>query len=253
MQLKEIQRKFLNSVYGKSDDMAGLVKDNGVSVESRMKIYHQNVFMTLYNTLKNTYPIICNLTDERFFKYAANEYIKANKSKSGNLDDYGESFIDFLDFFAPTKDLKYLVDVAKYEWAKHIAYFAKDVPLLENITFFNYDKATYERINLSLHPSLGLVRSDFPLDKLIEAGSKTADEAEINFSLNDGSANLLIVRPEYRIDAHIISDAEYVFLDAASNGQNLALAYSLAANIDNKFDVVKTINQFIKLGVIVGV
>jgi Putative DNA-binding domain len=42
----------------------------------RLQIYRNHAILTLTGALKATFPVVCRLMDERFFRYAAREYIR---------------------------------------------------------------------------------------------------------------------------------------------------------------------------------
>ena len=52
----------------------------------------------------------------------------AHPSRSGDLNDYGEDFADFLADYPHARELSYLPDVARLEWLVQIVYYAADAP-----------------------------------------------------------------------------------------------------------------------------
>ena len=64
------------------------------------------------------------LVGEGFFRYAASQFIRQYPSKSGDLNEFGYEFPEFLETFEPAAKLNYLPDVARLELAYHEAYYA---------------------------------------------------------------------------------------------------------------------------------
>lgn len=245
--LKTTQTSFARAVYdNRDDDLLGQIKSSDITNEERLKIYKDNVSFTLYDTLKSRYPAICKLVDEKFFRYAVQEYIKDNRPKTGNLDDYGENFYEFLADFPPTKNFVYLPDVAKLEWLLHLAYFAADSEPIDKDALAKVPPEQLENIKFSLHPSSYLISSEYPIDKLIEIAEDT------NININERGADILVVRPEYRIETILLVAGEYEFLSAIKNGATLYSAYEKAAEKNENFDVGLAIAKFVGNGVFVG-
>ena len=88
-------------------------------------IYRHHVLTTLTDVLESTYPVVCRLVDARFFAYAADRYIREHPPPGPCLFEYGGRFPEFLAEFPPCRDLAYLPDVARLEWALHAARHAR--------------------------------------------------------------------------------------------------------------------------------
>ena len=62
----------------------------------RFKIYRNNTFLSLTAHLNTVFPVTARLGDERFFAYAANEYIRREPPHEPRLAVYGVGFPRFL-------------------------------------------------------------------------------------------------------------------------------------------------------------
>src|SRR5215469_2380529 len=98
--------------------------------EARIAIYRNNVFASLTEVLRGTFPAICRLVDDRFFAYAAHEFIRRHPPQRPCLAEYGAEFADFLAGFPPCGELPYIADVARLEWLLGAATTAGDAPSL---------------------------------------------------------------------------------------------------------------------------
>lgn len=114
MSLQNLQLEFADAIY------SGNLQMESVLPVQNLHIYQNNVLTHLIQTLQNTYPLIEKLVGEDFFRICAKEYIKQYPSRSGNLNEYGEYFSDFLVKYEPVKELVYLTEVANFEWTCHI-------------------------------------------------------------------------------------------------------------------------------------
>jgi hypothetical protein len=245
MSLKQIQSLFAESIYANDEEILTAIKPNTLDNSQRLQIYKDNVLINLSQNLKVKYEAICKLVDERFFKYAASEYIKTNRPTSGNIDEYGENFADFLRDFKPTSDLKYLPDIARLEWALHTAYFAADANKIDAVALSQVNPEKLGELKFSLHPSAKIIVSNFPIDKIYRMTMENTNE---NIDITAGGENILVVRPEYKIEMIIIDNAETVFLDALQNGWNLFQAFEVAESKDKTFDVGGALQKFVGNG-----
>jgi len=249
--LKELQTAFSDAVYDSEySPLSEMIKDRVLDNSDRIKIYQDNVLVTLHNTLENCYPSVCNLVDEQFFKYAVNEYIKENKPKSGNLDDYGDNFAEFLSNMKELKDFPYIEDVAKLEWALHSSYFAADNDPIDRVGVSKIAPEELENVKFELHPSSNLISSDYPINKIWEI-SQEGYEGDINFDINAGGVDILVIRPEYKISTVILERGEYPFLKSLVNGSTLGQAFEQACSDNEEFDIGNALQKFILNGTFV--
>jgi hypothetical protein len=112
--LREMQAAFGDALLGGPVEPAvAYILGDGLTPEARVDIYRHHVFATLTAALQATFPVVCRLVHERFFGYAADEYIRAHPPTGPCLFQYGSSFPAFLAGFEPCRPLPYLPDVAR--------------------------------------------------------------------------------------------------------------------------------------------
>jgi len=102
------------------------VAPDGFAPEARLAIYRHHVLSSLTAVLVDTFPVVRRLVDPRFFAYAADVFIRRHPPSGPCLFEYGAGFADFLADFPPCRDLPYLADVARLEWALEAAYHDGD-------------------------------------------------------------------------------------------------------------------------------
>src|SRR5437867_400753 len=167
--LRELQAGFRDVMLGaKATPVLDTIATDGLPVAARLAIYRHHVSTTLTDLLRATFPVVCRLVDERFFGYAADRFIAAFPPTSPCLHEYGERFPAFLASFAPCRDLVYLPDVARLEWAMRCAEHA--------------DRAT-------------LLESPWPIDRIWRANQPDADPA-MTVDLDAGGARLEVRRQD---------------------------------------------------------
>ena len=249
--LKELQESFSSAVYeGTNEPLLNDIKQSHIENIERIKIYQNNVLITLHDTLKNRYGAIYQLVGEDFFKHITNEYIKANKSNSGNLDDYGHNFAEFISAIPQLESYPYLKDVAKLEWALHNAYFAPNSPAINKEALSEIPPESLDKIKFKIHPSRHLIASQYPIDKIWEISQENYD-GSVDIDVNSGEANILVVRPEYKINTIKIGKDEFKFLTSIANGDSLENAYEAAGAVNEDFDIGAALQKFVLNGTFV--
>jgi hypothetical protein len=247
-QLKILQKYFLEAIF--DNDIANLlesVKQTDLDKEQLINIYKNNVITTLCETLKNRYPVILTLTGEDFFKYASLKFIKHNQPKSGNLDEYGEEFIEFIDNLKEAENYKYLKDIARLEWATHYAYFVEDAPKIDikELSATNIQKL--QDCYFALHPSVHLIASSYAIDKIYNIAntsdytSEFSDITKININK---PTYILVLRHEYTVEYTAITIGEYHFLKSLAQKSKIIDAFNTAVDVDDRFDFAKSLHKF---------
>jgi hypothetical protein len=114
--LRELQSTLGRAVLGHDElSLADAIEGDGLAPAARLQIYRHHYESSLAEALKAIYPVVCRLVDERFFAFAAHEYIKSSPPRRVCLHEYGADFAEFLASFPPCRELVYLPDVARLE------------------------------------------------------------------------------------------------------------------------------------------
>lgn len=245
------QQALYKAIYDdKNDDLQEIIREDGIDKNKRIEVYKNNVYVNLQETLQRFYPSIFALVGDEFFNYLCAKYIKKHKPTSGNLDNFGDKFSDFLNDFPEAKQLPYLPSIASLEWCLHLAYFAKDAKALSAELLSEITPEQLGSLLFEAHPSLHLASSEYPINKIWAVAIKKAEEESLD--INGGSEYIAIVRPEYKIEQVLLSHAEYEFLKAIKSGNNLYQAFEAAALVDENFDFNIMLVKSVKSGFFTG-
>ena len=117
--LRDLQDRFLAAIYD-GDDVAAaeLVDGAGLDPDARLRVYRNNSLLNHTRALRDSFPAALALVGEDFFDSAAMQYRRAHPSTSGNLQDFGAEFPEFLESLPGTRSLPYLGDVTRLEWLR---------------------------------------------------------------------------------------------------------------------------------------
>lgn len=201
--LAELQQNFMAHLYTDDDAVLDDIAETGpISAKGRMQIYRNNARLILTDMLMRTYPAVVAMVDEKFFRYAADAFIKTHPPTGTDLNAYGADLPGFLDGFAPLKAHPYIADLARLEWARHEAYLAGD-----------------DFTGLRPH-ALRLVKSKWPINKLWQMAQPGYDgEAP---DLSSGGAYIAVAREGINVFHTVLDEALFTLL--AGDEDTLAAA-----------------------------
>ncbi|HEX6978756.1 MAG TPA: DNA-binding domain-containing protein [Alphaproteobacteria bacterium] len=230
--LLERQRALAAALTGGAPGIAEHVIGDAIPAEQRVQVYANHFRISLLETLASTFPVTRALVGEAFFAQTARAFIAAEQPVSPLLAQYGSGFPGFL---AAQPDLgahNYLPDVAAFEWALNVAYFAADVELLRPEDLPDPDAAA--RLPLTLHPSVQRLSTPFPVSEIWQVHQPDAPAIE-RIDMNGGGERLLIWRKEIDVCWRRLDPGEDCLLAELGAGQPLGSA-AMAAAAHEAFD-----------------
>lgn len=110
----DMARALLSGCY---DAMAGRVRPGPLTAEESLAVHRNTALHGLVNALRLSCPTVDALVGEDFFDQAARAFVQAQPPASAWLTGYGDGFAAFLETYAPARDLPYLADVARFDFA----------------------------------------------------------------------------------------------------------------------------------------
>ena len=254
--LRELQTAFRQCLLGDVNGAASAALDawiaaDGLAANARIAIYRHHVRDTLTVVLQSAYPVTSRLVHERFFAYAVDHYIRESPPAGPCLAEYGASLPVFLEHFPPCRELAYLPDVARLEWALHTAIHAADaVPLplsaLRQLSVDAMMQATFR-----FHPAMTFLESPWPIDRIWRVNQLDADPAA-TIDLASGGVCLEILREGEEAAFHRLAPAEYALRHALAEGARLEAAAAAALDQDPSFDLAAALRALLASDVLVA-
>lgn len=234
--LREVEADLRLALLGGDDAPArSWIRGDGLAPAARLAIYRHHVVTTLTAALGAAFPVVCRLVDERFFAYAADRYIRVEPPSGPCLFEYGAGFADFLAEFPPCRSLSYLADVARLEWAMQRALHAPDTSPLPIRAIQGVAPALAASLTLTIEPSVTLLPSRYPIDRIWHANQAGQTETVVN--LADGGARLEIRRAGADVVFSQLDPAIFAFRHALAHGADLAAATAEGLAADPSFDL----------------
>lgn len=250
--LRDVQAAFRRALLeGEANDVTALIVEDGLAAEERLGVHRNNFFASLTAVLRDTFPAVCRLVDERFFAYAAHEFIRQAPPSRAVLAEYGAGFAGFLADFPPCRTLSYLADVARLEWLMARAATAAMAEPLAASALAAIAPEDAPRLVLRLHPALGFLASPFPIDRIWRANrQESADTPAIDLAA--GGVRLEVSRGGSDVLMRPLDAASFAFRQALAQGNALEAAAVLALEAAPDFDLARGVSDLFGDGAVVA-
>ena len=245
--LHELQRAF--SAAAVFDDAAALaslrIVAGGLKPEARINIYRANVLANYRKALGATYPVIKRLVGAPFFDAACDNYVRGHPSTRGDINRYGADFSEFLGSYPPARDLRYLPDVARLEWAVDQAHIARDAAPFDLAALACVPAELHAELRFYLHPSARMIVSMFPVLHIWQSNQPDGD-ADQHIDLDEGGDTLLVLRRAPIVGGIVIeriSGPEHLLLSLLAAGRTLGEAANRCAAVALDFDLAAALQS----------
>ena len=221
----------------------------------RIAIYRNTIRANYRNALAASYPVVRALVGTAYFDTAVDGYVHAYPSRSGDLNVFGDRFGDFLAAYAHARDLPYLPDVARLEWAIDEAGRSLDARETEAdviATLAAVPAHALARQRFRLDASCRFLTSRYPVLRIWQVHQR-GDERELAVDFDCDPDRLLVRRDAHGVAAERLAPADFAWLHALHAGSDLATAVDLAVAADASFDLGHALRTYVPDRTIVAV
>lgn len=214
----------------------------------RYDVYRNNVTLSLIDSLRATFPVVLRLVGEGMFNAMAQEFVRKSPPTSPVLMKYGQAFPDFVSKFDAVKQIAYLPDIARCELHYLSTYHAADATPLGIDALNAHDPQTMASLSFPCHPSARFFSSKWPVGS-IWFTNKFDDEVK-SLDITRGGEEILFIRPQVEVVAHIISKdlSDFLILIASANTLGAAAEQILAKFPE--FDLQNALGAMFHFGLI---
>jgi hypothetical protein len=251
--LPELQSAFARAVIDRDEGRAAewIAPTPALDAAARIAIYRNNVFGNYRNTLRQVYPVVMALVGGAFFDRAADVYAARYPSRSGDLNDFGGQFADFLAEWLPSAHLVYLGDVAKLEWAMETVFHAADAPPLDLQALAAVPPDRLSMLRFDLHPANRIVHSAYPILRIWQVNQPgyTGDQS---VQLDAGGDALLVIRRDSSVELETLKRGELELLQGLADGKSLGEAHVHALEVEGGLDLSALLQRHVLGGTLVA-
>ncbi len=250
--LREVQAAFRRGLLDGDDSaLAALVAADGIAATERLAVYRNNVQTSLTDALRDTFPAVCRIVDERFFAYAAHAFLTGYPPRRACLAEYGAGFADFLAAFPPCRELVYLPDVARFEWLMNRAAHAADADALAPSSLAGVAAADAPRLVFRLDSACGFLASPWPVDRIWRLNRPGARGDE-TVDLAAGGVHIEVGRRGPDVVFRALDAATFAFRQAIAGGAALDAATATAFAANARFDLGAAVADLFRDGAVVA-
>ena len=211
----------------------------------RFAVYRNNVVVGLVQALKRRFPAVEKIVGDEFFGAMARAFVAQRPPRTPLLATYGDEFADFIAAFAPARELVYLPDIARLEAARSRAYDAADAVPVDSSRFAALDASAIDGVRIALHPSVEIIRSQYPI---VTIWAMNCGERELAPIVAWRGEDALVVRPRLDVEVRPLPPGGAAFLLALAAGRPLSEAADVAQADDSMFDLASNLAALIGWG-----
>lgn len=245
--LRDLQAAFAAHIvgHGRADVVAAVAGDT-IPAVARLDVYRHHVFASFGTALVATFPTVEALVGADFFRGLARAFVGHALPLQPVLAEYGAEFPAFIARHEAARDLPYLADVARLDWALNLAFHAPAGGRLQAADLSAVAAERLPSLSIALPPGAVLIRSRYPLARIWETSQPGAASETVD--LNSGGADLLVLRRRDDAAFVILSAGEAAFMAVLAAGLSLEQAAEQALHADPTFDLSSSFGRFLALG-----
>lgn len=218
----------------------------------RLGLYRGNVRAARRAALAGAYPVLAQLTGDTYFDALALAYARAHPSRDADLNRFGALLPDFIERYETDARYAYFGDVARLEWALHVATFAANVTPLSPAQWQAIGVERLMSARLKVHPACIALESRYAAFEIWRAHRQN-DREQVPWPQRLDAPNwTLIVRPQWRSAALSHTHAAHAAFVALQRGETLDAALERAFSIDANFDFATQWRRWIETNAIIG-
>jgi putative DNA-binding protein len=203
----------------------------------------------LIELLAAQYPVIRRLVGDLSFRIVACRFILSELPSIQIAPSFGDNFPRFLRGQSNTASFEYVADIAQLEMVRRRARRAANVRPLAAETLLSL-RDQLNGLYLTLHPSVGLIQSRFPIVTIWENNQSDGESGIIE---RWSAETALVARPFLEVEVRRLPPGGYTFLRVLSEGQTVAIAVRAATAATCEFEVASNLALLMDANVIVGI
>lgn len=225
----ELQRHFQNFVmHGSREVHDVIIGDERASAEERLNVYFDAYRIRLLGILETEFPGIGALTTGDQFRELGLKYLDAYPSGYPSVRWFAQHFAELVEAEQERLGLPHLAEMARFEWARGLAFDAPDSDALRPGSLANLPGEQWPGLRIALHPSVQQVDFAFNTDELWR--SIKAGEALPRAEARADPAACCVWRRDLTIYWRVLDAAEAAALGDFANGHDFA---EVCANLSN--------------------
>ena len=224
MRLADLQAAYRGYLLsGDSAPLAPAIVADSFDGPERLAIYRNNFLISLAEALKVNFPVTLQLLGTDFFEQAARRFVLAQPPRRPCLFEYGAGFADHLRDLPHLATRPYIVDMARFEFARIAAYNAPVEPAVTPETLIGLSPERLEALPIRRARHVVIIAVRAPVLALWQA-HQAAEPDFADIDMTPRSYVLLVCRPEQALMYQELDLSASAFLLAAEHETSLGIA-----------------------------
>jgi Putative DNA-binding domain len=196
------------------------------------------------------YPVVRRLAGELSFRVVARRFMLSDPPGTPIADCFGDNFPRFIRSLGNAACIAYIADVAELEMLRWKARYAPYVQPPAALALSSLPPERLKVLRVTLHPSVCLVQSRFPIVTVWENNQTSADTGMVERWAAEAA---LVSRPFLEVEVRRLPSGGHAFLHALSEGNTVATAVRIATETTPNFDIVSNLKLIEDAKVAIGI
>lgn len=219
------------------------------TLDKQVELYRRQALDNLAAQMCRVFPICHRLLPPREFRSACDQYFLSSVPQAMDPMQYAKGFIAFLEGFTTEKDLPYLADVAMMDYGCYQARQAMDAVPVNSKMFTDASPEQLSNRRIQLHPACFWMSSSYAIYDIWQRFNTARPTQTVN-SLK--SQEVLIIRPQLRVEVHKVDIGFVKTLDALDAGETLNQALLQGNLADPQFNAMAALQFLIQNKLIIA-
>ena len=228
--LSELQAAFARAMIdGTAPALLPWIGTRGIEPAARLQIYRHAILATQVASLATSFPAAERMLGVDCFDGWATRYAAWHGSLSGNLQNLGDDFADYLEAQPELTDLSWLGDLARLDWLRQCTILAADAEPLNAASLHTALLAAGDDPFLHLLPCVHAIAADFPV---LDLWRYCESPETLNVDLAGGAQGVLLWREDGQVTMQACTLAAVALVSALQHGKRLSAAVDAAHALD---------------------
>jgi hypothetical protein len=220
-----------------------------IDLRARTDFRHAGIGALLVRALAARYPVVRRLLGDDSFLDVARRFVAMQPPRLPIVQHFGETFPHYLRSLGDTASFAYVADMAELEAARARAHHSADATPLDARTFSSLSAARFQECVVTLHPSVALVASRFPIVTIWRANQTDTSGGMLDRWRPEAA---LIARSSLDVDVLLLPAGGHAFMTALATGSSIAAAAATATAYDPGFDLDASLAMLLDANIVVG-
>ncbi|HXS04721.1 MAG TPA: DNA-binding domain-containing protein [Rhodanobacter sp.] len=228
--LSELQAGFARAMIdGAAPALLPWIGTRGIEPAARLQIYRNAILATQVASLVASFPAVERMLGVDCFDGWATRYAAWHGSRSGNLQNLGDDFADYLEARPELSGLGWLGDLARLDWLRQCTMLAADAEAPDAASLQAALSAAGDDPFLHLLPCVHAIAAPFPV---LDLWRYCESPETLAVDLAGGAQGVLLWREDDQVAMQACTPTAVALVTALKQGNRVSAAVEAAHALD---------------------